>query len=124
MAPFSTKEANSHARAWCLEILMSSTHYYHTQPKPVSTRPICPVCNQPAYSLAGIHPQCAERQADPPRPKAKPKEAAVLVPQAPPVKLRPRSQRRSKGCLTAAGPDRSRRNEALAKERNHPLQRL
>ena len=60
---------------------MSSTHYYHTQPKPVSTRPICPVCNQPAYSLAGIHPQCAERQADPPRPKAKPKEAAVLVPQ-------------------------------------------
>ena len=49
----------------------NSTHYYHTQPKPISTRARCPVCNQAAYSLAGIHPQCAERQADPPRPKVK-----------------------------------------------------
>jgi hypothetical protein len=62
-----------------LEILMNSTHYYHTQPKPISTRALCPVCNQPAYSLAGIHPQCAERQAEPPRPKGKAKEAAALV---------------------------------------------
>ena len=60
---------------------MSSTHYYHTQPKPISTRAICPVCKQPAYSLAGIHPQCAERQADPPRPKGKAKIDAVLVAQ-------------------------------------------
>ncbi len=60
---------------------MNSTHYYHTQPKPVSTRAVCPVCNQAAYSLAGIHPQCAERQADPPRPKGKSKEAAALLAQ-------------------------------------------
>jgi len=33
----------------------------------------CPVCNQSVYSLAGIHPQCAERQADPPKPKGKAK---------------------------------------------------
>ena len=58
---------------------MNSTHYYHTQPKPISTRARCPVCNQAAYSLAGIHPQCAERQADPPRPKGKSKEAAALI---------------------------------------------
>jgi hypothetical protein len=64
-----------------LEILMNSTHYYHTQPKPISTRARCPVCNQAAYSLAGIHPQCAERQAEPPRPKVKPAEAADLIAQ-------------------------------------------
>ena len=58
---------------------MNSTHYYHTQPKPISTRALCPVCNQPAYSLAGIHPQCAERQAEPPRPKGKPKGAPDLI---------------------------------------------
>jgi hypothetical protein len=62
-----------------LEILMNSTHYYHTQPKPISTRARCPVCNQAAYSLAGIHPQCAERQAEPPRPKVKPPEAANVI---------------------------------------------
>jgi hypothetical protein len=58
---------------------MSSTHYYHTQPKPVSTRARCPVCNQAAYSAAGIHPQCAERQADPPRPKDKSKAPALIA---------------------------------------------
>jgi hypothetical protein len=58
---------------------MSSTHYYHTQPKPVSTRARCPVCNQAAYSAAGIHPQCAERQADPPRPKDKSKAAGLIA---------------------------------------------
>ena len=61
------------------EISMSSTHYYHTQPKPVSTRARCPVCNQAAYSAAGIHPQCAERQADPPRPKDKSKVPALIA---------------------------------------------
>ena len=24
----------------------------------------CPVCGEPSYSRAGIHPQCAQRQAD------------------------------------------------------------
>ena len=27
----------------------------------------CPVCQQPTYSSCGIHPQCAEKQADEPR---------------------------------------------------------
>ncbi len=36
---------------------------------PVSTRARCPVCQQPVYSRAGIHPQCAVRQSEPPRPK-------------------------------------------------------
>ncbi|MGO9923454.1 MAG: hypothetical protein ACLQIB_53230, partial [Isosphaeraceae bacterium] len=35
----------------------------------------CPVCNESVYSLAGIHPQCAVRQADPPKPKGKAKGA-------------------------------------------------
>ena len=50
--------------------------YYHTPLKPVSTRARCPVCREAVYSLAGIHPQCAVKQADPPRPKTKP----VVVP--------------------------------------------
>lgn len=29
--------------------------------------PICPVCGQPTYSAGGIHPQCAQIQADAPR---------------------------------------------------------
>lgn len=28
------------------------------------TRPKCPVCGQSVYSKAGIHPQCAQTQAD------------------------------------------------------------
>jgi hypothetical protein len=39
---------------------------------PTTTRARCPVCQQAVYSRAGIHPQCAIRQADPPRPKPKP----------------------------------------------------
>lgn len=27
-------------------------------------RPLCPVCGQPTYSRAGIHPQCAQERAD------------------------------------------------------------
>jgi len=38
---------------------------------PVSTRVRCPVCHQAVYSRAGVHPQCAMRQADPPKPKGK-----------------------------------------------------
>jgi len=36
---------------------------------PVSTRARCPVCHEAVYSRAGIHPQCAFRQSEPPRPK-------------------------------------------------------
>ena len=46
--------------------------YYHTPLKPDSTRVRCPVCHEIVYSTAGIHPQCAVKRADPPRPKVKP----------------------------------------------------
>ena len=46
--------------------------YYHLQtPLLDPRRKLCPVCHYAAYSRGGIHPQCAERQADPPRPKGK-----------------------------------------------------
>ncbi|QEH35930.1 hypothetical protein OJF2_44870 [Aquisphaera giovannonii] len=48
-----------------------STRHYHNPPAPSSTRGRCPICNQPVYSRAGIHPQCAMRQADGPRLKSK-----------------------------------------------------
>lgn len=48
-----------------------TTRYYHTPPSPASSRARCPVCHEVVYSRAGIHPQCAVRQADPPRPKGK-----------------------------------------------------
>ncbi len=40
--------------------------------QPPSTRVRCPVCHEVVYSRAGIHPQCAVRRSDPPRPKVKP----------------------------------------------------
>lgn len=52
-----------------------TSRYYHTPPPPISTRVRCPVCHEAVYSRAGIHPQCAVRLADPPRPKAKPPAA-------------------------------------------------
>ena len=57
-----------------------TTRYYHTPPPPVSTRVRCPVCHEEVYSRAGIHPQCAARQCDPPRPKGK---AVVPIPTMP-----------------------------------------
>ena len=49
------------------------THrYYHTPPQPASNRARCPVCREVTYSTAGIHPQCAVRQSDPPKPKNPP----------------------------------------------------
>jgi hypothetical protein len=52
--------------------------HFHT---PVSTRLRCPVCHEAVYSRAGIHPQCAVRQSEPPKPK-KVKEPASLSDQA------------------------------------------
>ncbi len=49
---------------------------FHT---PVSTRVSCPVCHQTVYSRSGIHPQCAVRQSDPPRSKAKPPVDPVIA---------------------------------------------
>jgi hypothetical protein len=46
-------------------------YYHHHEPPPDPQRRHCPVCQHPVYSLGGIHPQCAERQAEPPRPKGK-----------------------------------------------------
>ena len=37
---------------------------YQPQNNPNSTRARCPVCHEAVYSRAGIHPQCAVRQAD------------------------------------------------------------
>jgi hypothetical protein len=34
---------------------------------PVKPRRLCPVCGMVSYSAAGMHPQCAEEQADAPR---------------------------------------------------------
>ena len=61
---------------------MNSTHYYHTPIKPVSTRVSCPVCHQAVYSRAGIHPQCAVIQQDPPRLRSRKQQPSALVEQA------------------------------------------
>jgi len=44
-----------------------------------SGRARCPVCHETVYSRAGIHPQCAVRQSEPPKAKAKPPVAAGEV---------------------------------------------
>jgi hypothetical protein len=54
-------------------------HHYHTPPQPASTRVRCPVCHEEVYSRAGIHPQCAVRQCDPPKVKNKWQESASEV---------------------------------------------
>jgi hypothetical protein len=51
---------------------------YQPQNNPGSDRVRCPVCHETVYSRAGIHPQCAVRQSDPPRPKNKPAEIAAV----------------------------------------------
>lgn len=43
-----------------------TARHYHNAPAPISTRPRCPICREAVYSRAGIHPQCAARQAEPP----------------------------------------------------------
>jgi hypothetical protein len=58
---------------------MNPKFYYHTPTKPISTRASCPVCHQTVYSRAGIHPQCAVIQSDPPRMRAKKQQAGALL---------------------------------------------
>ena len=53
----------------------------HSPLKPVSNRVRCPVCHEEVYSRAGIHPQCAVRQAELPRPKGKATVAPVQAEQ-------------------------------------------
>ncbi len=50
---------------------------YQPQNNPNSTRVRCPVCHEAVYSRAGIHPQCAVRQSEPPRSKTKPGEGTT-----------------------------------------------
>jgi hypothetical protein len=50
---------------------------------PTSTRVRCPVCHEEVYSRAGIHPQCAVRQCDPPKLRSKAKGLPPLVEPAP-----------------------------------------
>jgi hypothetical protein len=52
---------------------------YQPQNNPSSTRVRCPVCHEAVYSRAGIHPQCAVRQSDPPKPKSKPGDVVVAI---------------------------------------------
>jgi len=56
---------------------------YRILTKPVSNRVRCPVCHEEVYSRAGIHPQCAVRQSEPPRMKTKEPVAPEPVPAAP-----------------------------------------
>ncbi len=54
-------------------------HHYHTPPQRVSTRVRCPVCHEEVYSRAGIHPQCAVRQSEPPKVKNKEQKSPSAV---------------------------------------------
>ncbi len=54
--------------------------YYHNPPRASSTRPRCPVCNEPVYSRAGIHPQCAVHLSEPPRSKGGTKTSPTAAP--------------------------------------------
>ena len=59
--------AESNGIPWYLipENTMSSEKSATILPPPPKN--ICPVCGKPAYSLGGVHPQCAIEQADEPR---------------------------------------------------------
>jgi hypothetical protein len=50
--------------------------HFHT---PISTRLRCPVCHQAVYSRAGIHPQCAMRQSEPPMPRSDKSKVPALA---------------------------------------------
>ena len=56
-----------------------NTRYYHTPLKTISTRARCPVCHESVYSRAGIHPQCAVVQSDPPKLRGKKKLVPDLL---------------------------------------------
>ena len=49
---------------------MNPSHHHKPIP-PDPTRARCPVCREVVYSRAGIHPQCAVRQSEAPKAKAK-----------------------------------------------------
>lgn len=80
-----------------------NTRYYHTPLKAVSSRPTCPVCNESVYSRAGIHPQCAVVQSDPPKLRGKKKADSGEVDQA----MTPPEQVAAKIVLTPPATDRA-----------------
>lgn len=47
--------------------LMPPKHQKPVPENPKAKQKLCPVCGEPSYSAAGIHPQCATVQADEPR---------------------------------------------------------
>jgi hypothetical protein len=52
------------------------------KPTPIIAEPgkkICPVCGKPSYSSAGVHPQCAVRQADASRQEEREAEETTTV---------------------------------------------
>lgn len=62
---------------------------HHTPPQPGSTRARCPVCHEAVYSRAGIHPQCAVRQSEPPKVKATPQAEAADPSEGSPAEVAP-----------------------------------
>src|ERR1019366_1301514 len=81
---------------------LMSPGYYPSPPKPISTRVRCPVCHEDVYSRAGIHPQCAVRQAESPMPKGIPGEPEQGLKAVEPVRVEadvdPPTANRSSAC--------------------------
>jgi hypothetical protein len=66
--------------------------HLHTPISPVQQRDKCPVCHEPVYSRAGIHPQCAMKQHEAPK---------VLKPiETPPKAIKPPAAPRPAGAKT------------------------
>jgi hypothetical protein len=95
------------------------SRHYHTPLQPVSTRPRCPVCREAVYSRAGIHPQCAVRQSDPPRPKYAPPEVPGDLEQG----LKAVEQARVEPVVEPTPADRSTAPDATPSDRG-PARRL
>jgi hypothetical protein len=55
------------------------THNYRHTPIFDPERKRCPVCHHSVYSLAGIHPQCAKRLDNPPKPKNRAKDVNIAA---------------------------------------------
>ena len=77
---------------------------------PQPPKHLCPICGKAAYSLGGIHPQCAIQQADEPR----------IVKLAPPRRSNPRLRNREQEKwkkrlpMSGAGSQHRRVRRALA----------
>ncbi len=65
---------------------------------PPPPKNVCPVCGKPAYSLGGVHPQCAIQQADEPRLVRLRAARAAEVPMAKKKPVRQTWQKRCPEC--------------------------